>query len=145
MDVRLRAGRVGDVSRWSTLLAERCLYSNAQLECLERWWAELLSKEMAKSGVVCSAASDDRMLAFGIGVFVAADWADELAAHPRPFVGADLLEAWQGKAHPVLAPREIARRNAADGLDVLVLHMVTRAYLVRKRTTSCVSPSRNCS
>jgi len=66
--------------------------------------------------------ANGRLRAFGLSVFVSRQVADAYVTDPHPGIGKKLLlECSQGRADAILDRSGVARGNAGDGLDLVVL------------------------
>lgn len=131
MQLSFRHTTFSDLRACFTLISDRFAYHGAEDEHLLRLWREVLERRCGESGVVEAAdrGRNDRLVGFGLSVFVADEFAQELATGSLPYVGRQVLRRWQRGSSPILAPKDVRSANSTDGLNVLVLHNGIRGSL----------------
>jgi hypothetical protein len=102
-------------------------------KALPEIWTTLLQSGQLISGVVedPAAPAGHQVLGVGLSVFVRDAFADDVLAHPRPYLNARLHDLFVAGDSPILTRSEIASQNAGSGLTLLPLHFSTASLDVR--------------
>ncbi len=126
MSLRFRLGLAADLPACVALLHEEgCFRAGVGLWArLPGLWRSMLDSPAVQLVVLedIAAAPVARLRGCAISVIVRDDFIAELHGRGHPWSGALLYERIGSRASPLLAEHEIARANAGDGVDVLLLH-----------------------
>lgn len=118
--MRFQRPRRSDLPVCAELLEERFLYGDSEVSDLVRFWAESLSE-----GIACASMVTDEgftgPLAFGITGFVDDAFGERIQRYDRAAVGREIFDAWRSGRSPLLGDAQIARANAGDGVNCVVL------------------------
>lgn len=128
MRLEFRRPDFSELPECLTLIADSFAYDCAEKEHLLRLWREVLERRCGESSVVESAdrAPAERLLAFGMSIFVTDEFMCEVRAGILPYVGRHVLERWLHGRSPLLTLRQICDANSGEGLNILILHRGTR-------------------
>jgi len=107
-----------NLTRTTPLWPDREGYSAAEFVTVTRHASLLLSQRRAVGALL---HEHDQVCGFGLTVFVDEAFAHRFLAHPFPQMGKYLLLAAFDASTPVLTVDGIARRNAAGGLQLVVV------------------------
>jgi DNA-binding CsgD family transcriptional regulator len=123
MSFTFRPTRVSDLAACMDINFGRYAYAGAYEKAAQTYWAHLIATRSARSRVVedPAAASPARILAFGLSIFVGDDFMVEVMHTLPPHVGLQTLRRWLAGKPVFLDRKEIARQNAGEGLNLLVV------------------------
>jgi hypothetical protein len=122
MRFAFRRTRRVDLPACLPLISDRALYDEDALRHLASMWNEIIARGIGESAVVFERGPAERIVAFGMSVFIERSYADQLAARPEPFIAREMLRCWRAGRAPFLDESGVARATASDGVDLLVLH-----------------------
>ena len=140
MNLRYRNFHPRDTADCLHLLESRPEYDARLLAQLPLFWKRLFDEQAMLSAVIeqCKLRTPTQILGFGADVFVTDSFIGEARTGREPgltsrVVGLEL----SGRASPILRRDAIARANAGNGLNVIVLNVATAArssdYAIRYR------------
>jgi DNA-binding CsgD family transcriptional regulator len=124
--MRARRATAADLAHCVPLLWPGYRPTPAVVEHLLDIWVALLDSSTFTVVEDLGLPFPESIEAFGLSVFVSSAFADEVMAHPRPYLPNRLYEAVLARHSPVLSGADLAKANSADGVDVLVLHFGMR-------------------
>lgn len=121
MDFLLRDGEVPDIDRCIALLHSPFFHEPAQHDDLRAMWRHAIE---TKSGITALAIdpADDAIIHFGLTVAVSDDRAARYQVCEEPLIARRVLSEWTSGGRPFLNAAEIARANAGEGLNLVVLY-----------------------
>jgi DNA-binding CsgD family transcriptional regulator len=124
MPLEWRAAEPRDFPACAALLRGRAAYDADLVERLPPVWRRLHREQAAIAAVVeePQEASPVPILGFGLSVFVDDRFMREARAAREPYVTARVIRGELSGASPVLRLPAIRRVNAAEGLNVVILH-----------------------
>lgn len=119
-----RAITEADYPQCLALLQTDYGFGKAELARLPELWQVILREGVGHSAVVEDAGrpAGARIIAFGISIFAADGFVQELGAQPRPYLGRRVLDAWLGGSRPFLTADGVRRANTEGGLTLTALH-----------------------
>lgn|GEM_PF-371709 len=105
-------------------LQERALYNEVSRKDTLQFWNHLLETGSCITVVIEDRGlpKGKRLVVFGLSVFVTDAFVKEARTTLPPFLGLRIMEKWKGGERVFLTPEEIARANAAEGLNLVILH-----------------------
>jgi len=123
MNLMAREGTPSDIPGWHALHRSLGIpYSKAEWPALPEMWHDLLSSGRLKLFLV-----EDRItrgtaciVSCCAAMFVTDDFCSALKSGASPFLGVQLVRRYLSNELPVLTRSEIARRNARDGLNLIL-------------------------
>jgi hypothetical protein len=121
MGFELRDATVDDFGGCIPLMPKR-MCDPGRRDALRMMWREILVARSGLGFVATDPAQNSRVVHFGFAVFVSDSHAREYRRCVTPMVARRLTAEWADGARPFLSAGEIARANAADGLNALVTH-----------------------
>lgn len=126
MDLVVRPMEAGDIPVCAALLRGHLAYPDAMLADVTAAWSNLLADEAFEAVVTEDRdRGDGAPLGFAGAIFVDGAWLAAAARDAEPYLSVRTLQTeLEGRTSPILRPDAIESANAADGLDVLVLHYV---------------------
>ncbi|HEY1653530.1 MAG TPA: hypothetical protein VGF86_00275 [Candidatus Tumulicola sp.] len=121
MDFLLRDGEVSDIDRCIPLLHSPLFCEPARHDDLRAMWRHAIE---TKSGITALAIdpSDDVIIHFGFTVAVSDEQAASYQTCEEPLIAQRILSTWTSGRRPFLNAAEIARADAGDGLNLVVLY-----------------------
>lgn len=124
MYLTFRRTQLNELDQCFAMIRDRHLYNPEQKVELVNLWASVLRGGSGESAVVLDHNRPRRhqLVGFGLAVFVADWFADQVAAMP-PFLGLRLLELERHNRSPIQNREEAASANLGKGLNVFSLHM----------------------
>lgn len=123
MYLSARPTQPADYERCFAMARDRDAFGRGQEAALFRFWEEVFGEGRGTSAVI---EDEDRprgrrIVGFGLGVFVATSFMEQLPA-VEPYIGPRVLGLYLEGRCPVLSQVEIRAANSAAGLDYLGLH-----------------------
>jgi hypothetical protein len=103
-------------------LMSKLLYEPGRRDALRMMWREILVVKSGFGFLAIDPAQNSRVVHFGFAVFVSDSRAHEYRRCVTPMIARRLVAEWADGTRPFLSACEIARANAADGLNALVTH-----------------------
>lgn len=124
MYLTVRAARFSEFDQLLPLIRDRFVYTPQQQQQLLEIWTAVLREGSGESAVVedHNRPPHERVVGFGLSVFVA-DWFADQAASMPPYIGPRFLELYGQGRSPILTRKEVAHANAHQGLNVFFLHV----------------------
>ena len=91
-------------------------------------WKHLFRDRFFNSGVFESSSlpRSHRMVGFGASVLVSSEFAEAELADPRPNINSRVIASIHSGRSVLATPHEVARANAGDGVNVLILCVTSR-------------------
>jgi hypothetical protein len=120
MEFELRDATVGDLDACQRIITSKYLYDPQRPDTLRALWSEVITTRSGVFSIVSDTASS-RVVHFSVGVFISDERAAGVRACEKPLIVRRFVEEWERGAKPFLNAREIARANAAGGVDILAL------------------------
>ena len=111
-----------DFERCIPLLPQALEMSAKVRAALPSLWRRLQGAGQLHGGVVADAPEADRILSFGMFVFLEEDFVTDLLRSPAPYLSSRVYDRILSRRSPVLSARAIAAANAGDGLNLAILH-----------------------
>jgi DNA-binding CsgD family transcriptional regulator len=124
MDFAARPMEETDLPVCLALLEGRLAYPDHIVPSLQRVWRSLLRDDALVGSVIETRTPDGATatVAFGASVFVTDAWAADARSSEEPYLTARTIDLELKGRSPILRPPAIVHGNAADGLNVLILH-----------------------
>jgi len=122
MDFELRDAKVGDIDACMKLLTSKYMADPEHPDAIGTMWSEILRSKSGLFFVAADPALANRIVHFGVCVFVSDPCADEYHRAARPLIARRIVREWAQGARPFLAAGEIARANAGGGLNLVISH-----------------------
>lgn len=121
MDLELRDAVVSDFDHLLPLVAPfQC--DPSKHRALRAMWSDIVGSKCGITSVAADAGQPSVIIHFFFGVFVSDRRADEYHQRRCPLIARRLLEEWIAGERPFLCAEEIARTNAASGLNFVTTH-----------------------
>src|SRR5579863_4897307 len=111
-----------DLNQCLALTTDRFLYSAAELGALWRMWRHVITAKCGPSVIVVDVKSPSRVLFFAVVVFVSDERADAYHRLERPGIARGIVHEFDAGGRPFLSRDDVARANAAAGLNVVITH-----------------------
>jgi hypothetical protein len=125
MNLRSRHFQQSDTAACLRLLQKYPEYSPQVFGELPRFWQRLLDDHAIISCVIedCDAPAGERVMSFGADVFVTDAFMADARSAREPHLSARIIQRELcGHASPILRRTAIARANASDGLNAVIIH-----------------------
>ncbi|MBV9233287.1 MAG: hypothetical protein JO030_04535 [Candidatus Eremiobacteraeota bacterium] len=122
MEYIFRQAKVSDFDQCIELLASPWLCDPSQQPALREMWREIVQSRCGIHGVILEAQQPSVVLGFFFMVFVPYHRVKEYHECRRPLISRRLLADWVARRHPFLDADEVARTNAAEGVNCVVTH-----------------------
>lgn len=135
-NMHFRLGGKQDLALCAALLkANQCFKASDKFyERLESLWLQMLERKLFCGFVIWedpALPDDKRILSFAMSVVVDDDFAGQLESPGIPWAAMSVYEAVSGSKNfrgPLCDQQQIARANAEDGVNLLVLHNPMRIH-----------------
>jgi hypothetical protein len=111
-----------DFERCVPLLPQGLDMSAKVRAALPSLWRRLHAAGQLHGGVVADAPEANRILSFGMFVFLEEDFVVDLLRSPAPYLSSRVYDRIRSRRSPVLSSRAIAAANAGNGLNLAILH-----------------------
>jgi DNA-binding CsgD family transcriptional regulator len=121
VDFVIREVTESDLDACIIILTERFLYGPEQLKSLRRMWFEIVQQSRNVSALVTDVRTS-RVLYFFITAFVTDERAASYHSLTRPKIALAMAEELRDGSRPFLDTDAIARANAGEGLNIVVLN-----------------------
>jgi hypothetical protein len=119
-----RPAQIADLEAGFNILVEKAIYNPVSRGDTLRFWHHLMESGSCTAVVIedRDLPKGKRMVVFGLSAFVTGDFVRKARTSLPPFLGLRLMEGWKAGENGVLDPGQIARANAAEGLNLAILH-----------------------
>jgi hypothetical protein len=116
-----------DPSACMPLVTSRCRYGDL-FGHLPNVWCSLLRNDALVSAVIedLDCAQEDRLVAFGVSVFVTDDFLRHAKRPPLFWMGPELIRRTLRNESPILDPRAIRQANSGEGLNIFTWEVDVR-------------------
>jgi hypothetical protein len=122
MDFKIREVAESDLDDCLLIATDRFLYEPEQLIALRRLWFEIIAQSHYVSALMTDARDSSRVLYFFFITFVTDERATGYQSLVRPKIAYTMAEELRCGVRPFLDVDAIARANAGDGLNLVVLN-----------------------
>jgi len=122
LNFELRDAVASDFDSCIALLPSSFLCEPERYGTLRTMWTEIVTSKSGLAAVATDPVRKSSVIHFGFAVFVSDQRANGYHRCVAPLIARRIMAEWAAGDHPFLAADEIARANAGQGLNVVILH-----------------------
>lgn len=123
MYLTLRAAKPADLNSGFQLMTNRSYFSGAGArKDLLAFWRHLFLRQAAVSPVVVDHERGRKVVGFSLGFYATDEFTQALKTSLPPCAALQAVNWWRLRRLPYLGPQDVARANAREGVNALILH-----------------------